>query len=82
MNDYRLPKKTRLPADGNLHRVVLGLNVETLLLKSLEDSDPSMESLHALLNSTTHHPASACVSSLIQKSTSIAAMLYKSPDAP
>jgi len=35
-------------ADGDLHRVVLGLDVKTLLLESLENSSPGVESFHSL----------------------------------
>lgn len=35
-------------ADGDLHRVVLGLDVETLLLERVENGRPRVESFHAL----------------------------------
>lgn len=39
---------TRLPADGNLHRVVLGVNEKTGLFEGLHDGYPGVESFHAL----------------------------------
>lgn len=39
---------TRLPADGNLHRVVLGVNEETCLFEGLHDGYPGVESFHTL----------------------------------
>jgi hypothetical protein len=39
---------TRLAANGDLHRVVLGLDVKTLLLQGFQDRRSHMESLHAL----------------------------------
>lgn len=38
----------RFAANGNLHRVVLGLDVKTLLLQSLQDGSPDVVSFHAL----------------------------------
>jgi hypothetical protein len=37
-----------LAADRDLHRVVLGFNVETGLLESGDDGNPGVETLHAL----------------------------------
>lgn len=37
-------------ADWDLHLVVLGLDVKTLLLESLDDLVPDVESLHTLPN--------------------------------
>ena len=50
MNEARRKGKGRRNerANGDLHRVVLGLDVETLLLESLENSSPSVESFQSL----------------------------------
>lgn len=39
---------TCLPADGDLHRVVLGINEKTSILKGRYDSHPCMEPFHTL----------------------------------
>lgn len=50
MNEARRKGKGRRNerANGDLHRVVLGLDVETLLLESLENSSPSVKSFQSL----------------------------------
>ena len=42
------PNHIRLPADGNLHRVVLGVNKEISFLESLHYSHPGVEPFHTL----------------------------------
>lgn len=39
---------TCLPADGNLHRVILGINEKTGLFKGRHDGYPGVEPFHAL----------------------------------
>ena len=41
----------RLPADGNLHGVVLGINEKTGLLKGCHNGNPDMEPFHTLKRS-------------------------------
>jgi hypothetical protein len=37
------------PADWNLHWVVLGLNIQPLLLERIDDLVPDVKSFHALM---------------------------------
>jgi len=45
-----------LPAQRNLHWIILGLDEQISLLKSLYNSDPDMEALHALITTTVIIP--------------------------
>ena len=44
----------RLPADRNLHRVVLGIYEKASLLQGLDNSDPGMEPFRTLYTVETY----------------------------